>query len=619
MIYAHGGLVPEDAGVDGMLDQIETWDDNNVYPLFFVWETGFFSSLMTTLSKSGTRGTWGDLKDGVVEGFARNLGGNRAWRGMKHSARAANTGQGGALAANRALRELAAEAGDDLSINLVGHSAGSIFHAHFIEDLAYEAKKTKLAVDNLILLAPAIRTDTFRQLVRPRMNDGLVKRATIFTMNDALERMDPTVPTYSKSLLYLIRRALEVEDEADLLGLEISLREDAKLASAFGLNGAKSDNAVVFSGDPQSGTSSSQKKGRGSTSRTHGGFDNNAPTMNSVLRIVLGKTDGEPIVPFRQSRGSRSPQDYTLEDFLPEDLRNRMSDAGVDLPHTGPTPQEHPSPLAAPTVAPTRPSRGRRAALCIGINNYKGLSKLSGCVADATNWAKALRGLEYKVAWVEQEEATGAGMLERIGNFLQGACPGDDFVLQFAGHGVGFDDVTGDELDARDEAMCGIDFNRADPGFVLDDELRAIYEALPAGVEVTSLIDCCHSGTMNRMAISSQDVGKQQHQGLKARHADRIEPIALAAHQMRAGRTSRSAGPIRGIHFGACTDKQLANESRKQGHFTMAALDALKEGGQPTNAEFLERVALRIRPYPLQTPTLEAAVALRSAPFALLL
>ena len=142
-------------------------------------------------------------------------------------------------------------------------------------------------------------------------------------------------------------------------------------------------------------------------------------------------------------------------------------------PRRSPTSNED---ALAPTMrpaAPTRLPRDRRAALCIGINAYRGLNRLGGCVADATAWAAALEGLDYRVDLMPQDEATGAGMLERIGNFVHGARPGDDLVLQFAGHGAYFDDVTGDEEDARDEALCGIDFNIEDPGFVLDDEIRA--------------------------------------------------------------------------------------------------------------------------------------------------
>ena len=72
MIYAHGGLVPEDDGVDGMLEQIETWDHNRVYPLYFIWETAFFPSLLDALSSAGARGAF---TDGLVEGLARYGGG----------------------------------------------------------------------------------------------------------------------------------------------------------------------------------------------------------------------------------------------------------------------------------------------------------------------------------------------------------------------------------------------------------------------------------------------------------------------------------------------------------------------------------------------------------------
>ena len=53
-------------------------------------------------------------------------------------------------------------------------------------------------------------------------------------MADPFERDDDCAGVYRKSLLYLIRNALEDQYGTDLLGLEISLRARPELARCYG-------------------------------------------------------------------------------------------------------------------------------------------------------------------------------------------------------------------------------------------------------------------------------------------------------------------------------------------------------------------------------------------------
>src|SRR6476660_8528672 len=45
VIWAHGGIVSERAGLAIAGLQIPWWRDNGAYPLHFVWETGFVETL----------------------------------------------------------------------------------------------------------------------------------------------------------------------------------------------------------------------------------------------------------------------------------------------------------------------------------------------------------------------------------------------------------------------------------------------------------------------------------------------------------------------------------------------------------------------------------------------
>ncbi len=74
--------------------------------------------------------------------------------------------------------------------------------------------------------------------------------------------------------------------------------------------------------------------------------------------------------------------------------------------------------------------------------------------------------------------------------------------LHFSGHGSNVPDDNGDEADNRDEILCPTDLDWYDP--LRDDWLRNVFDGLRAGVSLTVITDCCHSGTITR-AIEPPD------------------------------------------------------------------------------------------------------------------
>ena len=138
-----------------------------------------------------------------------------------------------------------------------------------------------------------------------------------------------------------------------------------------------------------------------------------------------------------------------------------------------------------------------RAALCIGIDDYVSPYQLSGCMRDARAWSKALAGLGFDVTTLTNHHATRAAILEGLAALIDQASAGDALVFQFAGHGTQVDDLDGDERDGKDEALCPFDWGEG--RLIIDDDLRAIFVRLPAGVSCTCFVDCCHSGTITRL------------------------------------------------------------------------------------------------------------------------
>jgi hypothetical protein len=104
-------------------------------------------------------------------------------------------------------------------------------------------------------------------------------------MTDAAERADSCFRVYRRSLLYLVSELFEDPTDSPLLGMEVAIRASRELLAAFGLDPAEQRAAeVVWSPTPPDAP-----PGRRSLAVSHGGFDNDVDTMNSVAGRILGR------------------------------------------------------------------------------------------------------------------------------------------------------------------------------------------------------------------------------------------------------------------------------------------------------------------------------------------
>ncbi len=275
MFYAHGGLNNSAASANRIRKMKEVFKRNGIYPIHFMWETGFFESLTDVIFNSRDRaearvGGISDFFDRVLESIARGPG-KAIWRDMKWDADQSFKSNGGGRKALKLLLDGNASRTKPLKIHLVGHSAGSILLAHLL-DAMDAMNPLDTPVQSCSLMAPACTVDLFKKSYLPRIRKpgaaSGIKELLQYNLIDQREQ-DDSVGPYRKSLLYFVSNAFEDDRKMPLLGMEKFVDEVPN----------KAGHTILYAGRSPSLTDSD----------THGGFDNDRKTMNDILKNILGE------------------------------------------------------------------------------------------------------------------------------------------------------------------------------------------------------------------------------------------------------------------------------------------------------------------------------------------
>ena len=142
-----------------------------------------------------------------------------------------------------------------------------------------------------------------------------------------------------------------------------------------------------------------------------------------------------------------------------------------------------------------------KRAVLIGVNRYRiPGADLRGCVNDVINMQKVLTQhygfSKSDITTLTDLKATQKAMQSAIAQLIRGGRKGDVLLVHFSGHGSNVPDNDGDEADSRDEILCPTDLDWKNP--FRDDWLRKTFDGMRAGVSLTVITDCCHSGTITR-------------------------------------------------------------------------------------------------------------------------
>lgn len=299
MLYLHGGLNNEKAVAKRVAAMRGPSLANEIYPLHVMWETGFMESLKsyfadwtTNADKLAGRSileSVGEGRDWVIErSLAAPLRG--IWGEMKENARLASEHRSH-LGAMQLLAQYLLEAGQtgkkDWELHIVAHSAGSIFFAWMLQHIL----KLQLPLQSVQFLAPAVETSVFKERVFKEAQAGKCPLPVLYLLSEQAEK-DDTVGgqmVYGKSLLHLVSKACERKRGTSILGMLEFLRQDAALNATYQSKG-KSPSLIIAGGQPEP----AGKEKASSQSNSHGGFDNDAATMNSVFFRILGNHPTRP-------------------------------------------------------------------------------------------------------------------------------------------------------------------------------------------------------------------------------------------------------------------------------------------------------------------------------------
>ncbi|MBL8262775.1 MAG: caspase family protein [Xanthomonadaceae bacterium] len=641
VFYAHGGLVSEPGALCYARTILPWWLAHGVYPIFFVWESG----LLDTLRNSPRGGQRNIFTDWLIEGVTQ-VAARKVWKMMKEDAENASSpfiakhGKPGGAHQLAALLDPLLKSHPGLKLHAIGHSTGPILLSKFMPLLTDKGHR----FETLSYLAPAIRTDRFRERVVPLLQDGRkpVKDLTIYTMTDAAERDDTVAKVYRKSLLYFVRNACEDKDDGRVLGLAKDLADDKELKALFGIG----KGGLSFRNGPFAIEFSPPRDVQPQNPKTealrHGGFDNDAATMFSVLARILGR-DPSVEVPKQQFPGDeafercgdagrgvededdadagiegdcgcpccccrdKAPTPDRFGDDVPDDPDDDGGDSAANGANAPAVDERKATPAGKGKGKGKRP--GNRRALCIGINAYP-TAPLSGCVNDSRRWGETLADLGFKVESLTDKQATRAAIMAGLRKLVSEARPGDELVFQYAGHGSQIEDLDGDESDSLDEAFVPVDYQSGE--LLIDDDFHAITTELREGAFLTLFMDCCHSGSNSRFApLRVTPRGDERVRFMTLDETVRKRFVALRANtrgglRLRAGARGERIAVPGVVHFAACLDSEFAWESGGSGDFTRIATPMLAEAVRSGkgNQAFMDAVVAKFGKTPRQNPRL---------------
>jgi len=199
-----------------------------------------------------------------------------------------------------------------------------------------------------------------------------------------------------------------------------------------------------------------------------------------------------------------------------------------------------------------------KKALLVGINKYpKADDRLLGCVNDVLAMQGVLTEIfQYATSDLKillDRDATKQNIVNGLKWLAEGGAEAAVRVFHYAGHGHSLPDDNEEDEDGTDEALVPYDYEQKRN--IIDDELKVIYKSFPAASNLTLIMDCCHSGSIQRRSTKK----KATYRFVPNTHKERLA-IAAARKKFREKRRQEAFAKV----LASSRGRSVSDEEIKQ-------------------------------------------------------
>ncbi len=219
------------------------------------------------------------------------------------------------------------------------------------------------------------------------------------------------------------------------------------------------------------------------------------------------------------------------------------------------------------------PARVNRHALIIGISRYldPGTPTLPGVRIDrasATQMASAMQVPASNIAYLQDEQATGANIRKALKDLGEKVQDGDRVFIHYSGHGTRYNDpASGGCVEAL------LAYEGGQSGTITNREMTSLLQTITSKTDkLFVMYDACHSGGLvnispamrTRGLINSNDEGR-----LRPKFASISEecsrPVNVKTRNLMVELNAKGALPQDVIHIAASRDNEISFDDEQKG------------------------------------------------------
>ena len=219
------------------------------------------------------------------------------------------------------------------------------------------------------------------------------------------------------------------------------------------------------------------------------------------------------------------------------------------------------------------PARVNRHALIIGVSRYldPGTPPLPGARIDrasATQMASAMQVPASNIAYLQDEQATGANIRKALKDLGDKVQDGDRVFIHYSGHGTRYNDpASGGCVEAL------LAYEGGQSGNITNREMTSLLQTITSKTDkLFVMYDACHSGGLVNIppAVRTRGLGNTNDEGLlRPKFASISEecsrPVNVKTRNLMVELNDKGALPQDVIHISASRDNEISFDDEQKG------------------------------------------------------